>query len=72
MKTKKITTLESVTSQILENQKTGDWIEVRWVEKYQDGVIELWVYTGESLNNDDVMEFEKLEELKQEWIIVIG
>ena len=71
MTIKKITTLESITSQILENQKTKDWIEVRWFEKYQDGSIELWVYSGKSLNNDDVLEFESLKELKQEWKIVV-
>ena len=72
MKTKKITTLKSVTSQVLENKKTNEWIEVRWFEKYPNGGIDLYVYSGQSLSNDDVLEFENLKELKQEWKIVIG
>ena len=71
METKKITTLESITSKILENKKTEDWIEVRWFEKYQDGSIELWVYSGKWLSNEDIYGFKNLKELRQEWKIVI-
>tara|TARA_Y100000401_G_scaffold103115_1_gene93889 strand:+ start:269 stop:487 length:219 start_codon:yes stop_codon:yes gene_type:complete len=71
MKTKKITTLESITCKILENKKTEDWIEVRWFEKYQDGSIELWVYSGKWLSNQDIYGFKNLKELRQDWKIVI-
>ena len=70
-KTKKITSLKSVTSKILENKITGEWIEVRWSEKHKNGSIELWVYSGSWLQNDDVLGFDTLKELKDQWSIVI-
>ena len=70
-KTKQITSLKSVTSKILENKITGEWIEVRWSEKYKSGGIELWVYSGSWLQNDDVLGFDSLKELKAKWAIVI-
>ena len=68
METKEITTIKSVCSKILENKKTKRWIEVRWTEQYEDGYIELWVYSGA---NDDTLGFENLKELQDKWLIVV-
>tara|TARA_R100000773_G_scaffold10317_1_gene9569 strand:- start:1989 stop:2219 length:231 start_codon:yes stop_codon:yes gene_type:complete len=70
-KTKEITTLKSVSSKILQNKITREWIQVRWTEKYKDGVIELWVYSGSLLQNGEVFGFDSLKELKEKWAIVI-
>lgn len=69
-KRKQITTLKSVSCKILENKTTGEWIQVRWTEKYKDGAIELWVYSGSLLQNDEVFGFDSLKELKSQWLII--
>tara|TARA_R100000655_G_scaffold110132_1_gene168069 strand:+ start:28374 stop:28583 length:210 start_codon:yes stop_codon:yes gene_type:complete len=68
METKKITTIKSVCSKILENKETGRWVEVRYTQQYSDGYIELWVYSG---SNDDTLGFENLKDLKDKWLIVV-
>lgn len=70
-KTKEITTIDSLSCKILENKKTGEWIQVRYTEKYKDGYIVLWVFSGSLLQNDDTLGFENLEEICSEWLIVI-
>ena len=73
MKTKKITTIKSIESKILENKKTGEWVEVRWCEMGNDGSLELWVYyiSGGYMSCDDVLGFNSLSKLKKEYVIVV-